>query len=60
MIGLVVFLILVGVGLYLVAQVPMDPAMLIIIRVVVIVCVILYLVQAFGVVDAPLPRFHYR
>ncbi len=58
MIGLLVFLILVGVALYLVAQIPMDPAIHNIIRIVVILCVILYLIQAFGLLDMPLPRFH--
>ncbi len=58
MIALLVFLVLVGVGLYLVQQIPMDPAILNIIRIVVILCVILYLIQAFGLLDMPLPRFH--
>jgi ABC-type siderophore export system fused ATPase/permease subunit len=58
MIGLIVFLVIIGVLLWLVSQIPMDPAILNIIRVVVIVCVVLYLVQAFGVFDYPLPRLH--
>ncbi len=58
MIALLVFLILVGVGLYLVQQIPMDPAILNIIRIVVILCVILYLISAFGLLDMPLPRLH--
>ncbi len=56
MIGLLVLLILVGVGLYLVEQIPMDGSIKIIIRVVVILCVVLYLVQAFGLLDMPVPR----
>ncbi len=56
MIGLLVLLILVGVGLYLVEQIPMDGSIKIIIRVVVILCVVLYLVQAFGLLDMPIPR----
>ena len=56
MVGLIVLLILVGVGLYLVGQIPMDPAIVNIIRVVVILCVVLYVVQAFGLLDVPLPR----
>jgi hypothetical protein len=56
MIGLIVFLILVGVGLYLIEQIPMDPALRTIIRVVVILCVVLYLVSAFGLLDIPIPR----
>ncbi len=56
MIGLLVFLILVGVGLVLIRQIPMDPAIGNIIRIVVILCVILYLIQAFGLLDMPIPR----
>jgi hypothetical protein len=56
MIGLIVLLVLVGVGLYLVEQIPMDPSIKVIIRVVVILCVILYLISAFGLLDIPLPR----
>jgi hypothetical protein len=60
MIALIVFLILVGVGLYLIEQIPMDPAIKTIIRVVVILCVVLYLVSAFGLLDIPIPRLGAR
>lgn len=56
MIGLLIVLLLVGVGLYLLQQVPMDPAILNIIRIVVILCVVLYVIQAFGLLDVPIPR----
>ncbi len=56
MISLLVLLILVGVGLYFIGQIPMDPAILNIIRVVAILCVVLYLIRAFGLLDVPLPR----
>ena len=56
MIGLLVLLVLVGVGLYLIKQIPMDPVILTVIRVVVLLCVVLYLVQAFGLLDVPLPK----
>ena len=56
MIGLLVLLVLVGVGLYLIQQIPMDPVILTVIRVVVLLCVVLYLVQAFGLLDVPLPN----
>lgn len=56
MIGLIVVLVLVAVGLYLLQQVPMDPAILNIIRVVVILCCVLYVIQAFGLLDIPVPR----
>ncbi len=58
MIALLIFLILIGVGLYLVGQIPMDPAIHNIIRLVVLLCVILWVIQAFGLLDMPLPRFH--
>ena len=56
MIGLIVLLALVGVALYLVEQIPMDASIPTIIRVVVILCVVLYILQAFGLLDMPLPR----
>lgn len=49
MIGLVIVLIVIGVLLWLVeTQIPMDATIKTVIRVVVIVCVVLYLLQAFG------------
>lgn len=56
MIALLVLLILVGVGLYFIGQIPMDPAILNIIRVVAILCVVLYLLRVFGLFDFPVPR----
>ncbi len=56
MIGVIVVLILVGVGLYLVEQITMDASIKTIIRVVVILCVILWLIQVFGLLDVPIPR----
>lgn len=56
MIALIVTLVLIGVGLYLVNQIPMDAGIKTIIRVVVILCVVLYLLSAFGLLDVPLPR----
>lgn len=56
MIALLVLLILVGVGLYFIGQIPMDPAILNIIRVVAILCVVLYLLRVFGIFDVPIPR----
>ena len=56
MLSVIALLILVGVGLYLIEQVPMDAGIRTIIRVVVILCVVLYLVEAFGLFDMPIPR----
>ena len=58
MISLLVLLILVGVGLYLLTLIPMDPAILTIIRVVVILACVLYVLSAFGLLDVPLPKLH--
>jgi len=57
MIALILVLALIGVGLYLLeTYVPMAPPLRLIIRVVVVVAVILYLLQAFGIGDIPIPR----
>lgn len=45
--SLIVLLIIVGVGLYLVQLIPMDPKILTIIRVVVILAVVLWLLDLF-------------
>ena len=57
MIGLILVLVVVGVILYLIeSYIPMDPVLKTIIRVVVVICVCLYLLSVFGVVDVPIPR----
>jgi len=57
MIGLIIVLVIIGVCLYLIENfVPMDPTIKTVIRVVVVLCVVLYLLSAFGIVDVPLPR----
>jgi len=57
MIQLLVLLVIVGVCLYLVeAYVPMDPAIKVVIRVVVVLVLVLFLLRAFGVADFPVPR----
>lgn len=57
MIALVIGLALVGLVLYLIdTYVPMDPVIKTVIRIVVVVCVILYLVRLFGIADLPIPR----
>jgi hypothetical protein len=48
MIHLLILLILVGVALYLIGLVPMDPVMMQVIRVVVLLAVLLYLASFFG------------
>lgn len=48
LVDLIVALILVGVVLYLITLIPMDPTIAQIIRVVVIVAVLLWLLSAFG------------
>ena len=57
MIALVIGLALVGLVLYLIeTYIPMDPAIKLVIRIVIVICVILYLVRLFGIADLPLPR----
>jgi uncharacterized protein YqhQ len=48
LIGLVVVLLVVGVALYLVSLIPMDPTIRRVIQVVVLLVVILWLLSAFG------------
>lgn len=57
MISLLILLVVVGVCLYLIeTYIPMDPAIKTVIRVVVVLLLVLYLLQAFGVYDLALPR----
>lgn len=57
---LVVTLIVVGVLLYLVGLIPMDPTILRVIQVVVLLAVVLWLLNVFGVLNmaasVPVPR----
>lgn len=57
MITLLLVLVVVGVVLYLIeTQIPMDPVIKVVIRVIVVVAVCLFLLRAFGVTDVPLPK----
>ena len=58
MISLIITLVVVGLLLWLISLIPMDATIHTIIRVVVIICVVFYLLQAFGVLgrDLPVPR----
>jgi len=57
MIALIVLLVVVGLCLYLIeTYIPLDPVIKTVIRVVVVLCVVIYLLSAFGVVDMPVPR----
>jgi hypothetical protein len=57
MITLILTLVIVGVVLYLVeTYVPMSPPIKTLIRVVVVILLALYLLQAFGVTDTPVPQ----
>lgn len=56
MIQLLLLLVIVGVVLFLIEQIPMDATIKGIIRVVVIVCVVFYVLSAFGILDLPLPN----
>lgn len=55
MIQLLLVLVIVGVCLWLIeAYVPMDPAIKVIIRVVVVIILVLWLLRLFGIVDVPI------
>lgn len=57
MIEMFLLLVIVGVVLYLVdTYVPMDPAIKVVVRVLVVLLVCLYLLRVFGIVDLPLRR----
>lgn len=49
-------LVLVGALLYVITLIPMDPTIVVIIRVVAILFVVLWLLSVFGVLDVPVPR----
>lgn len=51
LIGLLLVLVLIGVGLYLIQLIPMDATIRLIIRIVVILVVILWLIQALGLLS---------
>jgi uncharacterized membrane protein YesL len=57
MIGLILTLALAGLIVYLiVTYIPMPAPFRQIVIVVAVICLILYLMQAFGIMDIPLPR----
>ena len=56
MLALILLLVIVGVCLYFLDQLPMDPTIKTVIRVVVILCVVVYLLRVFGVMDLPVPK----
>ncbi len=60
MIGLLMVLIIVGVCLSLIDTIPIDPTIRMVIRVVVVLCVLLLLLQVFGLVDVAVPRLRLR
>lgn len=56
MIGLLLVLVLAGVALYLLGLIPMDGAILTLIRVVVILACVFYVIAAFGLLSVPVPK----
>lgn len=60
-IGILIVLIIVGVGLYLVnGVIPMDAKIKLILNVVVVLAVLLWLVDVFGLLDAHVGRVRLR
>ncbi len=63
MIELIFALAIIGILLYLLNVIPMDPAIMKIIRVVVIVAVVFWLLEGFGIFGgwrSGLPHYHHR
>ena len=59
MIGLVLTLALVGLIVWAITTyIPMPPMFKTVIYVIVAICLILYLMQVFGIGDLPVPRYH--
>jgi hypothetical protein len=59
MLFLILQLAVVGLIVWLITtKIPMDPAIKLAIQIIVLVCVVVYLAQLFGVADLPLPRLH--
>lgn len=57
MIQLLIVLIIIGVCLYLIeTYIPIDPPIKVVIRVVVVLCLVLWLLNVFGILDIPIPR----
>jgi hypothetical protein len=52
MVSLIVVLILIGLALWAVGMLPIDPAIMNVIRAVVVVLAVLYVLAAFGVIDS--------
>lgn len=61
MISLILFLVILGLCLYLVKKyIPMDPTISTIITVVVVLCIVWWLLNIFGIQDIPLPPHRIR
>jgi len=61
MITLIVALLLAGLLLWAISQIPLDPWILNLIRVVVVIACVLYVLSAFGMIDGvAIPRGHIR
>jgi len=59
LIGLLLILIVIGVALYLVeTYVPMSPPIKVVIRVIVILVLVIWLLQIFGIVGPRVPRLN--
>lgn len=59
LIGLILVLVIVGFGLYMLeTYVPMSQPIKLLIRVVVVIVIVLWLLQLFGIVGPTVPRIH--
>jgi len=58
LIGIIVTLVVIGLFLYLIDLIPMDRAIKQIIRIIVIIAVVIWLLQAFGLIGSISGLFH--
>ena len=57
MLAVIIYLMLIGVILYLIeTYIPMAAPIKLVIRIVVVVCLVLWLMQLFGISGPPMPR----
>lgn len=56
MISLILTLVIIGVVLYFLESLPMDATIKLVIKVVIVICAILFILSVFGVADLPVPR----
>ena len=59
MIAVILVLVVIGVILHFVKTLPIDPAILLLIQVLIVLFVVYYLLGLTGLLDVPVPRFRW-